>query len=174
MDDLTSTAYHEAGHAVLALSLKRPFTKISIEPVGDRLGSVTLEHHENIETDPISRTKTGFSILLEDAIISCAGGLVKERLTGEIDWHKGSWGDSVNVGKSVLYISLATDETWEQCRHRIMDLARHQVNKYWQEIEVLAAALLSKTVLDYHEVLEIIDISIFAKEVNPEWYDSVV
>jgi hypothetical protein len=93
-DELRSTAFHEAGHAVAAYHLGRGFGRVSIEPDEDSLGRV--RHHAGrknpvaaIEIADYEASFGGFingklrRRLEIDVMIGLAGGLVEQELTGK-------------------------------------------------------------------------------------------
>jgi len=81
--ELKLTAYHEAGHAVVAYVKHRRFTKISIVQVGDSLGRCSFaKWPPNLDPETDSRDKLR-KPLEREAIISFAGAQAEAGLTGQ-------------------------------------------------------------------------------------------
>ncbi|QDT09492.1 cell division protein FtsH [Stieleria marina] len=77
--ELNATAYHEAGHAVMAFSLGRPVEKVTIVPGkmqfgGTRLGACKIQK---------GRTKSTKDWLEDEAIILLAGMVAESHFTGK-------------------------------------------------------------------------------------------
>lgn len=78
-EKLTATAYHEAGHAVVALSLGRPIKKVTIQAgnsqAGDRmLGSCQIQK---------GRTKPSKTAFEDEILILFAGMVAESMATGQ-------------------------------------------------------------------------------------------
>ena len=71
------TAYHEAGHAVAALTLGRPVARVSIRPGRKYLGVCMFGK---------SVFRPSEDWLEREAIIALAGPAAEAGLTGEMDW----------------------------------------------------------------------------------------
>ncbi|MGB7345328.1 MAG: cell division protein FtsH [Pirellulaceae bacterium] len=77
-DELVATAFHEAGHAVMAFSLGRPIEKVTIVPGkmqfgGTRLGACKIQK---------GRTKSTKDWLEDEALILLAGMVAEAHFTG--------------------------------------------------------------------------------------------
>ncbi len=71
---LMATAYHEAGHAVMALLMGRNVHRVSVKPKQSRLGECELRKDKTRQTkDPIEA----------DALIMLAGMVAESRFTGK-------------------------------------------------------------------------------------------
>ena len=76
---LTATAYHEAGHAVMALSLGRLIQKVTILPGKSQFGETRLGVCEIGKGDPKLRKE-----FAEDEVLILFAGMVAEaRFTGQ-------------------------------------------------------------------------------------------
>ena len=72
-----STAYHEAGHAVIALALGRTVQRLSILPKLESLGRCEFQK---------GRTRPSEDWLEREILISLAGLAAEARHTGEYAW----------------------------------------------------------------------------------------
>lgn len=76
--DRTATAYHEAGHAVMAIMLGRPIEKVSILPAKMQNGGGRLGHCKMQK----GRTKPSKDELEDDVLILLAGMVAESHFTG--------------------------------------------------------------------------------------------
>jgi ATP-dependent Zn protease len=89
---LEETAYHEAGHAVAALDLRRPFHHVTIEPKEDSLGHVLMRKRPAwVRPDVEWNTRTE-KWLEREVLIGLAGGAAVARLRGRYN-HRGMGSD---------------------------------------------------------------------------------
>src|SRR5262245_43594355 len=127
----TATAYHEAGHAVMALLLGRPVTAVSIRPDRHRLGVCEFGK-------PVFRPSEDW---LEREMLIALAGIAAEALhTGEYEW------DAAERDRRYA-ASLATDrggKKAERLLKRLLAKAEHLLSRdeNWQAVERLAAELL--------------------------------
>ncbi len=130
---LIATAYHEAGHAVVALSLGRAIEKCTIVRNSIRLGAVQLGRGRG------QRQQDFFEI---EAMI-LLGGLVSEaKHTGQYNW-----GGAQQDLRSLRRLSLSrvnTDQQVERLEKRLLDKTTHHVELpgLWEAIEVVVAELI--------------------------------
>ena len=127
-----ATAYHEAGHAVLALALGRPVDGVSILAASDRLGSCAFRK-------PVFRPTEDW--LEREILISLAGLAAEARHTGAYAWD----GAARDVRHAhALAVQRAGARQAERLQRRLLAKAEHllaqEVN--WQAIEWIAAELL--------------------------------
>src|SRR5688500_6759282 len=76
-----ATAYHEAGHAVVALLLGRPVHRVSVLPDRERLGVCEFRN-------PVFRPSEDW--VEREALISLAGLAAEARHTGSYGWEEAS------------------------------------------------------------------------------------
>jgi ATP-dependent Zn protease len=128
------TAYHEAGHAVLALALGRPVQRVSIMPNDDHLG----------------RCEFGKSVFrpsedwLEREILISLGGIAAEaRLTGNYAWDAAAR-DQQYVHS--LAVQRAGERQAERLQRRLLAKAEHLLHQegHWRAVELIAAELLRR------------------------------
>src|SRR5881409_1284286 len=76
-----ATAYHEAGHAVMALALGRPVDRVSVRPSKEQLG---ICHFRK----PVFRPSEDW--VEREILIALAGLAAEARHTGEYCWESAS------------------------------------------------------------------------------------
>lgn len=129
-----ATAYHEAGHAVVALSLGRLVQHISILPRQDRLGH--CEHRKarlGSSADP-----------LESEVLIALGGIVAEaRFTGTYAWDMATT-DLLYVRD--LVVQRVGPRRAERLERRLLAKAEHVLarEEHWRAVELIAAELVRR------------------------------
>jgi ATP-dependent Zn protease len=131
-DDM-ATAYHEAGHAIVALSLGRSVEKVSIVRNSIRLGAVQMGKGRNGRKQDYCET---------EALILLAGLVSEERFTGEYNW-----GGAQQDLRTLRRLSLSRVDTVakaEKLERRLIDKTAHHLEQdgHWEAVEALAAALM--------------------------------
>jgi ATP-dependent Zn protease len=126
------TAYHEAGHAVVALSLGTPIQRVSILPNGQRLGQCEFGK-------AVFRPSEDW---LEHQILIALGGIAAEaRHTGNYAWE-GAVHDRRHVRR--LAVQRAGERRAERLERRLLAKVENLLANegYWQAVELIAAELL--------------------------------
>ena len=127
-----ATAYHEAGHAVVALALGRPVQRVTIVPRQQQLGRCEFQ-------------KTVFGRAedwLEDEILIGLGGVAAEaRHTGHYAWD-GALHDLRSVRR--LATQRAGLRQAERLERRMLAKVEHLLDRagHWRAVELIAAELL--------------------------------
>lgn len=171
----TSTAYHEAGHAVASYLLHHRFSKVTIAPnLGEGyLGQVDQSY---LTKDPNGVYQSQRDRVERDVLIFLAGESAEARFLGHHNW-KGASQDTRSA-LDLLEI-LAPEPTGEEtsayfrlmaCRAKTLWLECIPGGQHrWSAVRVLAEALLVKDTLGYREarkiVAEVIDKPISKEEV---------
>jgi ATP-dependent Zn protease len=127
-----ATAYHEAGHAVVALAVGRPVHRVSVLPNRERLG--VCEFRKGV----FRPTKDW---LEEEILISLAGIAAEARHTGAYAWDE--------AGRDLRYvrrlaIQRAGDRQAERLERRLLAKAENLLadDELWRAVELIAAELL--------------------------------
>jgi ATP-dependent Zn protease len=152
--NVEATAYHEAGHAVVTVALRRKVHSATIIPHADTHGRV---HHET----PLRGIRLDFDgsprarLRAEDAImISLGGGMAQRRAFPRSLRHWHTHGDDTNVTDIAGSVCGSAEEEntfikWLEARTQvILDLR-------WHEVERIAAALLERKRLSSKELVEL-------------------
>ena len=135
IDPRTITAYHEAGHAAIAMIVGRSIHKVSIVPNKTRLGACEMKK---------GRVQPSSDWLEDEILILLAGLAAEAKLTGRYAWQ-GAGQDLRNVRQ--LTLSRAGDETRaEKLERRLLAKTEHLLadEKTWKIVEQIAAALLER------------------------------
>ena len=133
-----ATAYHEAGHAVMAVSLGRTIHKATIAPAkiqtgGTRMGAVKLER---------GRRKSGQDWLEDEVLILFAGMVAEAQFTGS-RCTQGAASDLRAIEK-LLCTRAQTERQFEKLHRRLLDKTEHLLSDQVHEkaIAVVAEQLL--------------------------------
>jgi ATP-dependent Zn protease len=127
------TAYHEAGHAVVALVLGRPVAHVSILPTREYLGICQFGK-------PVFRPSEDW---LEREILIALGGVAAEALhTGEYAWA-GADRDHRYVHGLALQ-RAGNERQAERLERRMLAKTEHLLTRpaHWRAVERLAAELV--------------------------------
>ena len=139
---LTATAYHEAGHAVMAVSLGRPIQKVTIAAgrmaFGVRLGACELQKgRRKASDDPIE----------DEVLIYLAGMVAESHFTGQY-CPSGARQDLRAVAR-LLQTRTGNESQLERAQRRLVDKAAHMLSSvaHANAIELVAKELLLKTTI---------------------------
>jgi ATP-dependent Zn protease len=132
-----ATAYHEAGHAVVALALDRPVHRVSVLPNRERLGQ--CEFGKSVfrpSEDWIER----------EILISLAGMAAEARHTGTYGWVEAER-DLRYVRRLVL--QRAGERQAERYERRMLAKVENLLadDGHWRAVELIAAELLKHGVI---------------------------
>lgn len=127
-----ATAYHEAGHAVVALALGRPVHAVSVLPHRERLGICEYRKGNFRPTD---------DWLEREALIALAGMAAEARLTG--DYAFGAANRDLRYVRQ-LAEQRAGPRQAARLERRLLSKVEHLLAKegYWRAVERIAAELL--------------------------------
>lgn len=139
----TATAWHEAGHAVMAVSLGRSIEKVTISPArlqtgGSRLGICKIQK---------GRSKRSNDRLEEDVMILLAGMVAESRITGRY-CPDGAAQDLAFV-EQLLSTRASNERQLERLTRRILDKTEHILSEesHAQAIKLVAEELVSKVTI---------------------------
>jgi ATP-dependent Zn protease len=128
------TAYHEAGHAVVALALGRTIHKVTVLPNRDRLGEVRFNKGAAKPTDD----------WIEREILIALGGLAAEaRHTGTYEMDAAAQ-DLRFVRR--LASERKSDRQVERYEQRMLDKVEYMLadEGHWKAVELIAAELMAR------------------------------
>jgi hypothetical protein len=162
--DLLATAYHAAGHAVIAWEAQRRFTRVTIAP-DEEAGTLGTCRYESLPDDfaPDLGTSRQDELLIRDMIVSAFAGhaaeavYFEERGVRRRNNFVGSDRDRTSAGELALYVTGSEEEaraylSWLWIRVQMTV----RTPPCWSAITALATALLQRQTLTYDEAAPII------------------
>lgn len=137
---LTATAYHEAGHAVMALTLGRPIHKVTISPAqlqtgGSRLGACSIQQ---------GRSKNSKDWLEDNVLVLFAGMVAESHFTDQYCVQGAA--QDLRAAKRLLASRATSERQLERLTRRLLDKAEHLLadHGHVRAIELIAQELLQK------------------------------
>jgi hypothetical protein len=149
------TAYHEAGHAVIAYILRKRFASISIIPNEDSEGRVSIGKAKHIEPD-WDTSRRCVTELEKHAMVLCGGVVAERLLTGHKHW-RGSENDITKASEYLAFLCGNDEETsayleliWIRTRNLL------KVPGHWAAVQAVADELFKHSYLGQKRVRGII------------------
>lgn len=129
-----ATAYHEAGHAVIALVLGRPVQAVSVLPTRDRLGVCQFRN-------PVFRPSEDW--LEREILIALAGLAAEAKHTGTYGYEEAAR-DLVYARK--LIVQRAGERRAERLEKRLLSKVEHLLDQEatWRAVELIVVELLAQ------------------------------
>ncbi|WP_146401369.1 cell division protein FtsH [Planctomycetes bacterium CA13] len=142
-DAIMATAYHEAGHAVMALSLGRSIQKVTVSPTRTAHGQSRLGVCELKK----GRSKKSKDAVEDDTLILLAGMVAEARFTGSY-CHQGASQDLRYV-QSLLSNRAGNARQIERLQRRLLDKTEHLLLEpgHAKAIQQIANELVEKTTI---------------------------
>lgn len=130
-----ATAYHEAGHAVIAVTQGRPVDKVTIQRNSLRLGQCHVSKRRGQPIKDVTEVQ---------ALILFAGIVAEARYTGKYNWA-GAQQDMYGI-RQLSRSRGSSEKQVERLQHRWLDKTEYLVNddKTWQAIEAVAKELVQR------------------------------
>jgi hypothetical protein len=127
------TAYHEAGHAVMALALGRPVDHVSIRPDAQYLGHCEFRK-------AVFRPSEDW--LEREMLISLAGLAAEAIHTGDYAWDGAA--RDLRYARELALGRAGNERKAERLTDRVLSKAEHLLSKpaHWRAVERLASELL--------------------------------
>ena len=147
-EQMIATAYHEAGHAIVALSLGRTVEKCTIVRNTIRLGAVQLGKGRG------KRQQDFFEI---EAMI-LLGGLVSEaKYTGQYNW--GGAQQDLRALRRLTLARVNTDQQVERLEKRLLDKTAHHIEQpgHWAAVESVVAELIKQQAISGRSARHLFD-----------------
>lgn len=153
---LIATAYHEAGHAVMALSLGRPIQRVTIAPGNLHSGATRLGACE-IQKGRFKASKDW----LEDEVLILLAGMVAEARFTEEYCEQGA-GQDLRNARRLMAGRAGSERQLERLERRLLDKTEHLLDDegHAQAIEWIARALLEKTTISGRAARHLFELSL--------------
>ena len=135
---LIATAYHEAGHAVIALALGRPLQRVTIIPGKTHAGIDTLGQCQ-IQKGRFRPSKDG----LEDEVLILFAGMAAEaQITGEYSTAGAT--QDLRAIRRWVQSRAGGERQVARLERRLLDKTEYMLSDKatWQAVEWIVAALL--------------------------------
>lgn len=157
--ELIATAYHEAGHAVMCLSLGRLIKKVTILPGKSRFGDHRLGACEMRK----GTTKASKNLLEDEILILFAGMVAEAQFTGEY-CQQGAAQDLMSI-KRLLRDRVQTESQFERTSRRLLDKTEHHLRdpRHVKAIEWIAKDLIARTTISGRAVRHFFNQAMTAK-----------
>lgn len=135
-----STAYHEAGHAVVALALGRPIHRVTIVPGKTHTGVASLGQCKIQK----GRFRPSKDALEDEVLILYAGMAAEAQVTGE--YSLGGARQDLRAIRGLVQTRAGGDRGVERLERRLLDKAEHLLSDQgnWQAVIWIAAELLAQ------------------------------
>jgi len=127
-----ATAYHEAGHAVVALAHDRPVHRVSVLPNQLHLG--VCEFRKGVQRGSVDFVE-------QEILISLAGMVAEARHTGK--YHRAAAGRDLRHVRT-LALQRATEKQLDRYERRMLAKVENLLNDdaTWAAVENIAAELM--------------------------------
>lgn len=152
---LTATAYHEAGHAVMAMVLGRSVQKVTVLPRntagGIRLGICEMQK---------SRVKGSKTLVDDEVLVLFAGMVAEARYTGQY-CPDGALQDLRSIKRLLLH-RTRDERQLQRVQQRLLAKAEHLLGSegHALAIELIAGELLEKGTVSGRAVRHFFDLAL--------------
>ncbi len=169
---LERTAYHEAGHAVIAYSLKRKFRYVTIIPTDGYLGCVqpSMSGYKTFHPEYDSSSRT-IKHIEHEVEIYLAGQIAEKMFSGKENWKCSSqdWSNATSMAGH----ACGNAEAEEAYTHLLWveTKAMMRLPWNWHAVKTLAKQLLIHHKIAYPRAKEIIDQAFEEWHSHPDWFD---
>jgi hypothetical protein len=155
-----ATAYHEAGHAVVAWCLDLDLGSATIVPDGDSAGHVMIEPEE--PSTCAAAVQGGpwhpYRLLLEKRVMVLQAGEVAQRRSNPRSVRRGHSQDDFKRCVDILRIYAPDEEKRDVGSHYrlLCNWTAHLIEQHWHLVEAVAKALLERRELSGPQIRAVI------------------
>jgi ATP-dependent Zn protease len=149
---LIATAYHEAGHAIMATILGRTIQKVTIKPRQIQTGGVRLGVCE-LRSD---RNRSSHDAVEDEALILLAGMVAEAKLTGR--YCELGAAQDLRQASAILRGRGGNETQTQRLLQRMLDKSEHMLSEpvYVEAIRKVAKELIDRTVISGRNVRHIV------------------
>ena len=147
----TVTAWHEAGHATMAIIQGGFIEHVTLEPPND---DGPKRYGETITRWPAAMSQ--LDLLKSEILVSLAGPVVEMLYTSQrqtiahvAEW-KSDWLRAIASAKSCTQTNLDASKLIEHCESELF--AVFEVPKYWSAVSAVAEELLAHYTLEHEQI----------------------
>ena len=144
---LKSTAYHEAGHAVVSIATGLPFDSVTITPGDGYRGALVYSQGFSIFGE---KSTQEIALAKKAILVSLAGSIAEEKLNGRYS-QMSAVVDMFNAEALALQLAKNPDAYLNRKRNE----ARQIITDEWSFVVRLAESLLNRKILSYADVIEL-------------------
>lgn len=143
--ELVATAYHEAGHAVVALALGRPVHRVSVRPSAERLGQCEFKKGRHQPTD---------DWVEDEILISLAGMAAEARATGF--YERGGAARDLRFARSLM-LQRSSERSLDRYERRMLAKVENLLSDdgHWKAVEQIAAELVAQATLSGRQAVHL-------------------
>ena len=158
--ELIATAYHEAGHAVMAMILGRNIQKVTIKSGQIQTGGVRLGV---CELGP-GRSRSSQDLMEDEVMILLAGMVAESKFTGQY-CERGAAQDLRYVA-AILRDRGGSESQQQRLQRRILDKTEHILSDpaHAQAIAYVAKELIERTTISGRSVRHIVSQSVAQRD----------
>jgi ATP-dependent Zn protease len=129
------TAFHEAGHAVIALAVGRPLQKVTIAANRDRLGLCHLQK---------GRSRASKDWLEDEILILLAGMAAESQLSGK--YNLGGAEQDLKMARRLAIMRAGNAQQAERLERRLLTKTEHLLadEGHWNAVQHIANDLLER------------------------------
>lgn len=142
---LKSTAYHEAGHAVVSIAAGLSFDCVTITPGDGYRGALIYSHEFSIFGE---KSKDEIALARKMVLVSLAGSIAEEKLNGRYS-QMSAVVDMLNAEALALQLAKNPDAYLNRKRNE----ARQIITDEWSFVVRLAETLLRQKTLSQADVM---------------------
>lgn len=164
-DPMVLTAYHEAGHAVMAHLCGQIVTKVEIIGDEEHTGSVSCLRY--LEEPRWGVDKNIPSVAIEARILCLVAGIAAENiLTEDLSWREpqDDLDEAVRLALRVVGSCDRVLPLLNEAREHAVDLLR----RHWQAVEAIAGLLLIHRSLSRDQLRQVVGAWLEPESVSPE------
>ena len=152
---LTATAFHEAGHAVMALTVGRRIQKVTIAPGQPQFGPGRLGTCEIQK----GRSKASKDSLEDEVLILFAGMVAESHFTGK--YSPAGAAQDLRAIRRLLSNRAQTERQMERLERRLLEKTEHLLagKEHVKAIELIARELIEKTTVSGRAIRHFFDMA---------------
>lgn len=161
--DLELTAYHESGHAVMALAVGRSIYKVDVQAKGTRLGVCKMNKGR---AGKARSSKASVDELEGDLLILLGGMAAEARRSGRYNMQGAS--QDLREAESLAMMRAGNANQASKVLKRAMDKVHHLLSKpeIWRSVKVIATGLVANSSMSGKQAKHLYEMELAKKDVK--------